>query len=53
MPKTKWYPRTHKRPTTKTPWLGLETPARTYRGGDFVAKLLNDFNGGRRARPRG
>ncbi len=32
--------------TTKTPWLGLETPARTYCGGDFVARLLNDFNGG-------
>ena len=32
--------------TTKTPWLGLEAPARTYCGGDFVARLLNDFNGG-------
>jgi hypothetical protein len=30
----------------KTPWLGLETPARTYCGGNFVARLLNDFNGG-------
>ena len=33
-----------RRPSTKIPWLGLETPARTYRGGDFVATLLNDFN---------
>ena len=39
-------------PTTKTPWLGLETPARSYRGGDFVDRLLNDFNGSRRPRPR-
>ena len=35
------------------PWLGLEMPARAYCGGDFVARLLNDFNGGRRPRPRG
>ena len=45
--------RLQRRPTTKTPWLGLETLARTYRGGDFVARLLNDFNGGQRPRPRG
>ena len=32
---------------------GLETPARTYCGGDLVARLLNDFNGGQRPRPRG
>ena len=31
---------------TKTPWLDLETPARAYCGGDFVAKLLNDFYSG-------
>ena len=31
---------------TKTPWLDLEMPARMYCGGDFVARLLNDFNGG-------
>ena len=30
---------------TKAPWLDLETPARAYRGGAFVARLLNDFNG--------
>ena len=29
-----------------TPWLDLEMPARAYCGGDFVARLLNDFNGG-------
>jgi hypothetical protein len=29
---------------TKTPWLDLEMPARAYRGGDFVASLMNDFN---------
>ena len=38
---------------TKTPWLGLEMPARAYRGGDFVVRLLNDFNGGQRPRLRG
>ena len=27
-----------------TPWLDLEMPARAYCGGDFVARLLNDFN---------
>ena len=41
------------RQMTKTPWLGLEMPARAYRGGDFVVRLLNDFNGGQRPRPRG
>ena len=48
--------RLQRRPTTKTPRLGLETPARTYCGGDFVARLLNDFSGGDNqapvARPR-
>ena len=28
---------------TKTPWLDLEMPAHGYRGGNFVAKLLDDF----------
>ena len=31
----------------------LEMPARAYCGGDFVARLLNDFSGGQRPRPRG
>ena len=38
---------------TKAPWLDLEMPARAYCGGNFVARLLNDSNGGRRPRPRG
>ena len=55
MTKTPWCPLTYRGPAplvngscamTKTPLLGLETPARTFRGGDFVARLLNDFNGG-------
>ena len=36
-----------------TLWLDLEMPARAYCGGDFVARLLNDFSGGQRPRPRG
>ena len=38
--------RLQRRLTTKTPWLGLETLARAYCGGDFVARLLYNFNGG-------
>ena len=45
--------RLQRRLTSKTPWLGPETPARTYCGGDFVARLLDDFSGGQRPRPRG
>jgi len=44
---------TRRRRSSKTPWLGLETLARAYCGGDFVARLLNDFSGGQRPRPRG
>ena len=33
-------------PTAGPPWPSLETPARMYCGGDFVARLLGDFSGG-------